>query len=331
MTGKTFLGENIRDPKVFIKSMALPFAWQEAGNEPILGTAIGFIGVKSTPLSPNELLTNKMIRAGIDPEDPLERRQYLTLHPEDKPKARGDERIAAELVTDSTKEKQSNLEELVLSDNMTLAEFKEARKSINRDQRNKLSILLGTFDREPKNAQQTWIKSFYDLYEAARDPLTGELNGTTLDKLQAQWLNTFGSTALRYVNEFSLVGKGEVETSYLEALGRLEEKGYFNIPRLRNMRSDLSEDQIEEYRSMVQAARFASNRLTGFSFADSAQITLRELGLSGVEVRDVINSGSGNYQNPEYHRFLRNNKELVVWTNQPHARWSTVQAVTGKQ
>ncbi len=327
--GKTFLGENSHDPKVLVKSLVMPFAWQNVSSEPAVGTALGFFGFKATPLTGNEILENNMERAGLDPEDPLERRQYLLEHPEDLPKSRTEDQEAAELVRNETDLKQELLETQVLDDSMTLSEFREARKIINREQRTRLNVILGSFDREPRNAQQQWIKTYYDLFDEAKDPITGELNGDTLDRLQAQWLNLYGPLALRYVSEFSLVGKGTVETEYLNALAKLETLGYFNLSRYRGMKSDLSEDQISDYRSKVQAARFADNRLAGMDFKLSVQVVLRELGLSSQEIRDVINSGSGAFANPEYTKFLNNNKELIAWFN-PSARWSTLQVVAGR-
>ncbi len=330
ISGRNFLGEESRNPKTLVKSLAMPFAWQDLGTEPLMGSALGFFGVKSSPLTRNELLENKMIAAGRDPEDPLDRRQYLIEHPDDLPKARTEEQESAELVRNETDVRQELLEAQVLNGSMTLAEFREARKVISREQRTKLNILLGSFDREPKNAQQQWIKTYYDLFDQAKDPITGELNGETLDRLQAQWISLFGTTALRYVNEFSLTGKGEVDSRYLNALIELESKGFFSINRLRGMRSDLTEDQIEDYRLKVQAARFADPRLANVDFRLAVNMVLRELNLSSQEIRDVINSGSGVFRNPEYTRFLNENKELVVWFN-PAARWSTLEAVTEQQ
>ncbi|KKL14698.1 hypothetical protein LCGC14_2513040, partial [marine sediment metagenome] len=198
---------------------------------------------------------------------------------------------------------------------------------LNREQRNKLNILLGSLDREPKNEQQRWIKSYFDLYEQAQDNVTGDLNSEILDQLQARWLLDNGHEAFSYVNEFLLIGKGEVEAQYLGALTRLEQLGYFNLPRYRGMRSELSDQQLDELRSRVQAARFADPRLRALDFNLATQVVLKELGLSGVEIRDVINAGSGIFRNPEYQDFLNEHKDLLVWFN-PSARWSTLQAVT---
>jgi hypothetical protein len=327
--GTTFLGENAHDPKIMAKSLLLPFAWQDALTEPIAASALGFFGVKSTPLTGNEVLENNMKRDGLDPADPLERRQYLLEHPEDIPKSTREDQVDAELVRNKTEERRALLEEQVLTDQMTLAEFREARKLISRDQRSKLNVILGSFDRKPRNAQQVWITTYFDLFDEAKDPITEELNGETLDRLQARWLNTYGQVALRYVNEFSLVGRGEVDSAYLKALADLEAAGYFNMKKFRGMKSDLTEDQISDYRLKVQAARFADDRLNNVPFQLAVRIVLKELNLSSKEIRDVINAGSGVFKNPQYTKFLVENKELVAWFN-PAARWSTLQAVTGR-
>ena len=278
ISGKTFLGEDARSPKVFVKSLAMPFAWQVVGREPIASSLIGFFGVKASPLTGSEILENKIEAAGLDSDDPLDRRQYLTEHPEDIPKARSEEAQAVELVRTDIDLRQELLEQRTLSDEFTLNEFREARKILNREQRNKLNILLGSLDREPKNEQQRWIKTYFDLYEQSQDEVTGDLNSEVLDRSQAQWLLENGHEALRYVNEFLMVGKGEVESEYLVALVRLEKLGYFAMPRYRGMRSKLSDSQLDELSGRVQAARFAEPRLRVLVFSLSVQLVVREVG-----------------------------------------------------
>ena len=110
----------------------MPFAWQDVGKEPIASSLIGFFGVKASPLTGFEILDAKMQASGLDSEDPLDRRQYLTQHPEDIPKARSYEANAVDIVRNDRDLRQEHFEQRTLDSEITLVDVREDRKFLNR-------------------------------------------------------------------------------------------------------------------------------------------------------------------------------------------------------
>ena len=332
-SGRTFLGEkfDITNPNVnMLEETFLPFAWRDIGSEPLAGNIFGVAGFKATPLTSNEQLEIKMRNAGFDANDPLARRQWLAEHPEDKYKANTDEQEFADLVRGNLEQRNILNETRTVTNQQTLPEFVENRRILQRELRNKLDTIFGEdfAERTPANDKERWIQEYYGLFDAAKNPITGDVNGTAFDLLLNQWAERNGRQALSYVNEFNLIGNLELENEYLSAIRELDSLGYFDLPRLTNMRSDLDENSIFELRQIVSTARLGNPRLAAVDYSTAAWQVLREQGYSGTVIRDVVNAGKDKFQSREFQKLKESRPDLIAWFN-PSATYSTLQQLRG--
>jgi len=332
-SGRTFMGEKFdaRHPDWnMVEETFLPFAFRDIGSEPLSGNVFGFFGVKATPLTSNEQLTINMRNAGVDAQDPLQRRQWLADHPEDRAKSNDEDRQLSDLVRGDLETRSALNESRALTDNITLVEYRENRRILSRELRNKLDTIFGDdFNtRTPANEKERWIQEYYNLFDSATDPITHDVVGGAFDLLLANWTKTNGPAALEYVNQFNLVGNLKLENEYLSAMSQLNDIGYFDAPRLRNMNSGLDENTIFELRNQVSAARLGNPRLAVLDYSTAAWQVLREQGYNANVVNDVVNAGRDAYQSKEFTSLKQQYPDLIAWFN-PNATYSTLQQLRG--
>lgn len=326
LSQKTFFGDDLT-PERFAKGLLLPFAWQDISNEPPLGVAAGFFGLKASPMTALELLDLKMKNADLDPKDPLTRRRWLVDHPEDLPKARAGERQLADETRQDIAARAELNELRTQGGTQTLEQFRENRRILQRELHSRLDSILGEFtQRDPETQQDEWIQTWFQLFDSARDQVTGDINGVVLDRLQGDWLTKFGDEALTYVNDFNLVGRQPLETEYLQDIKQLNDFGFFDMPRFVRMKSGLSDNSILDLRQQVVTARLGDTRLAGADFSAAARVYLGDLGYSNEVVRDVINSGKDAFISPQLRAFRNEHPELLIWFN-PNATIQTLRSL----
>mgnify|MGYP001567710624 CR=1 FL=1 len=323
LSGKTFLGEDIKDPKVFLSELILPFSVRQSLEDPKNPAELitSFFGVKASPLTEWEKLEKKMSSQGLEFNDPLQRRLYFAEHPEDVPGASTKEGKKREAIYQEFADRKHELEDRVQSDELSLVEFRNARKILSVEERSRLKEALGSI-KESKNEQRQWINSYLELYDKASDKVTGRIDSDKFESLEAEWLGKHSQEALEYVQEFRLAGKGGVETRYLSDMRQLADLGYFNIKRYRFMLSDLNDKQLDSYRDIVSAARASDPLLSQMPFENAAWITLSGRGFKDKEIIDIINSGREQFLNPDFVRFKEEHNKILQWFN-PNASWSS--------
>lgn len=314
-----------------LKSLFLPFAWQEVGKEAPLSSALNFFGVKNSPLSRVETIDVNMTNLGLDPNDPLDRRQYIAEHPEYRPQATEVDKAAIDYRGDIQDRRQLN-EDGTADDSLRLVEFRENRKSLSRELRAKLETLYrGRDDFKADTPQKRWVASYFDLFAQAQDPISHDIIGQEFDRLQAQWIEANGDAALDYVNRYLQIDKGDIELQYLNDMRELDKLGYFDTPKFDPyiyQLSGLTDKQIEDYRDRVSAARSVNPELAKRSFKQS----LREI-LGGELTEDQIwainKAGSESYANEEIARLKEIQPHLFQWFN-PNATWSNYLEAKGE-
>lgn len=331
LTGKNFIGEKLDNPGTFAKSLLLPFAYQDVTTEPeTWATALFSVGgIKASPLSSLELIKSSMKDEGKSYDDPFERRQWLIDHPNDVPKSTKEDQLLADDIRGNIKERSLMNEASTMLDAQTLVDYRENRRILQRELRNRLdTIFTDLKGRSPKNQQESWVKSYMELFEQAKNPVSGDVDGTLMDKLQSDWTERNGQEAMAYMNKFNLVGKPQLEERYLKDIQELNKYGYFDMPRLKGMKSGLDEDVILDLRGAVSTARLSDKRLAKLEYPAAVRRYLRQQGYDGKVILDVINAGSSKYENPAVAKFKKDHPHLVAWFN-PNAKWSTYKELGG--
>ena len=320
--GETFTGDN---PRSFssIAQYALPFSTRDASNEPIAATAFGAIGAKASPLSPGEKLDAILEKNNIlesDSEYDIKRRQFLADNPQHIPEKKGEFKEAQE-ITEKIGGRRKALEEDVLNNTLKLVDYGEDRKDLLIEQKARLDQLNPDFKKK-NTPQAKWVDSYYKLFNLATIERTGKLDNKKFDSLLGAWISENGEDAYDYVLRYSLAGKGEVEIQRAKDFRELDNLGYFDMNRYRGLKSDLSEDELEDLRNKVSAERSADPALKKLDFNLAAARVLR--GMPKEVILDVINIGKKTYQNPEFTKFKTEHNDLLQWFN-PNATWSTYQ------
>jgi len=323
LTGETFTGESYKDPKVVAKSLLLPFAWQRVGEESIPATAMSFFGVKSSPQSPGEIIESNMKNLGLDPDDPLQRREYLAENPVQRKYFDKADKQASE-VTQDIKARSYMNDLKTMNDEIKLIQFRDNRTILQREQRNKLDVILKDSDFKADTEKRKWIQSYFDLYSDARDPITQDVNGPKLDELQAKWIADNGPQAFEYLQNYLLVGKNPVELKYLQDMNKLRQLGYFDTPKylpsVYSMSNNLTDDQIESYRNKVSAARATNELLSRLPFSTALRMVLgNELSSGQLMALDL--AGKDAFVNPQVTTLKKQYPGLFIWFN-PNATWS---------
>lgn len=312
-SGKNFMGEDIT-PQSFVLGLFTSFSMRDVSKDPLPITALNLIGVKSSPQTPTEFLEAAMERDGVSPEDPLARRQWLAAHPDFMPQATRDDAIYRDAVRTDIKQRAALNDERLLTGQISLVDWRENRRILLRENRNKMEILTKDLqDRAPKNQQELWVKTYMELFNQSADPITGDVVSEEFDKLLLEWLNTYGQPAYEYMQEFNLVGKSPVELAYLNDMNTLRELGYFDMPRLQGMTSGATDEEILTLRDQVSAARALDPRLAQMEFANAALYVLKDVPFSVR--RDVANSYRESFQNPQISRLRDRYPQLFLWFN----------------
>ena len=334
ISGKDFLGQDTRDPENFIRSL-LPFSTREVGipgiegplgaKEPLVSTALGFAGVKSSPLSRTEKVDQALEDAGISKDDPeydIKRREYISTHPEIVPSATTEKGKKAEKITKETQEREKTNNDRALDDTQTLVEFRENRSDINTSQRIRREEAVGKFKDNPKTQQQKWLSSYFKLYDQAKDDINPDkVDSKKLDPLVAEWANANGEQALDFVRRYTQAGQTEVDKQYIKDLQTLDKAGFFNTPKYQRMRSGLSDDDIDKYRDVVSAARKSNPKLDAGTFGAAANKVLYAKGLSRTQIQDVIRAGRDNAKSKAYLALKRKYGKELLWFDE-NIRWS---------
>ena len=329
--GHTFLNEpfDIQHPANVAKSMLLPFAWQNIGRETPVGSALGFFGVKSSPQSASEIREANMRNLGMDPTDPLQVREYLAEHPEHKTLFTESQRAASEVQGD-IKARNALNDIQTINNSQTLVTYRDNRTILQREQRNKLDVILKNSDFKADTQKRQWIDSYYKLFDQARDSITHDVLGPKLDQLQAQWVKDNGIEAYTYLQDYNLVGKTATDLAYLQDMQKLNALNYFNIPKYVSVvyKSGLTDDQIEQYRNKVSALRSTNPQLASVPFNVATMIVFKGE-LSNAQIQALDMAGKDDYASPQVKAIKKQYPELFVWFN-PNATWSTRESLINK-
>jgi len=324
-TGKDIVGKSTRTPANAVKA-ALPFSLREALEQPISTTAFGLLGGKGTPVSASEQLEAKLEQAGIKKSDPdylIERRQYLSDHPEDIPPSDSKTyKRVQEVRADITARRKAN-DKKTRDNEQSLVDFRDNRRILLTEQRNKLEELLRDEAKNTSTEQRRWLNSYTDLFdkEDVKDFITGEINPDAFDREVAKWTNRYGDDALDWINRYMGAGLTRVEQAYHDDLRTLDEAGYFDTPKYRNMKSGLTEDEIDSISSAVDAARAGNPQLQSQSWSQTARALLKD-SLSPKELSDIVNSRSEKYANPEREELKEKYGKEILWFNS-RANWDS--------
>lgn len=333
MMGENFRGEPfpptgnpLQVTAKLAKSFLLPFAWQDVGQGGVTGQALNFFGVKSSPQSNSEKIDANMQNLGLDPNDPLDRRQFLADHPEMKSLVKETARKANDVHQDIAHRQMLN-ENAVTSDEESLTDFRDKRKILSRELRNKLDIINQGQEFSADTQQKRWIESYYNLFDQAADPITHDIVGQTFDKLESQWIASNGQGAYDYIQRYLGINKNPVEAQYLADMKKLDELGYFDTQKYDPTIYDsgLNDDQIEDYRNRVSTARNINPELASIPFEDAAFEVLSNT-LTPDQIYAITLAGSEDFQNPEMQNLKDLYPELFLWFN-PKATWSDYQGL----
>ena len=322
LRGTTYLGEDFNNPAVVAKSLLLPFGFQNFGRETWTGFGIGLLGVKSSPQSAKEVREANMANLGLDPTDPLAIHEYLAENPEQKPLFTKAQKDVNEVQQDIRSRVELNNEKTT-TNTQTLVQFRNNRTILQREQRNKLEVLLKDSNFKADTTKRQWIQSYYSLFDAAKDPITHDVNPSQLDELQSNWISTNGQQAYDYLQSYLLVNKTPTDLVYLNDMKKLKDLNYFNTPKYKSnvYSSGLDDHQIQSYRDMVSAARSANSVLASLPYNVAARLVLGKV-INGNQINSITMAGLDIYSNPQIEIIKKNNPELFIWFN-PNATWST--------
>ena len=334
LTGENIVGEPSRDWSSIVKNTFLPFSVREAGEEPLTTTGFGALGMKASPLTETERLENKLKANNIlksDPEYLIKRKEYLKTHPEDVPEAQGKEYKQAREIQDEIAARRKANDELALTSGQTLVDFREKRKNLLTEQRLRLNEVLRKDIKKASSKQQKWLNEYFDLFdnEENKDFITGEINPDKFDEAVAAWANKNGTEALDFVNRYMGAGLNTVEKNYYNDLRKLEAEGYFKLSRYTNMKSDLTEDEIDSIVATVDSFRVGNPGLQDEPWATTAKRLLKS-SIDSTELLDVIHSRLKKYQNPERNKLKEKYAKELLWFN-PRADWKSYSTYTANK
>jgi len=326
LTGKDFMGDEVTAAN-FIPNLITPFSYKDLGSQPMWTVPLNVLGVKSSPQTPGEVLEARMEAQGLDPNDPLDRRNYLASHPEDYPKGTREDTIYRDSVRGDIKLRTAMNDQRALTNQITLDEWRETRKTLLREQRIRLDTIFRSREpRAPKNQQESWINSYFQLFESNSDPVTGDIVSDSFDKALVEWISVNGESAYNYVQDYMLVGRSPLETAYLNNLNQLKKLNYFNMPKLRGMVSGVDESVITDLRRRVSAERSLNPVLAKMSFQQAAFQVLR--GYPASVRMDVGNAGLAQFRNPKVAQMEALYPHLFTWFN-PNMYYQHYAQITG--
>lgn len=273
-----------------------------------------------------------MKNLGLDPNDPLARREFQADHPTQKTFFTDEEAKAGAVQQDiAARSYTNNLQ--TMNDSQSLAQFRANRVILQREQRNKLEVLLNNQDFKADTQKRQWVQSYFNLYDNARDPITNDINGPKLDQLQSDWTAKNGDAAFNYLQDYLLVGKNPVDLKYSQDMQQLRKIGYFDTPKytpaVYQMAGGLDDNQITAYRDQVSAARFNNPALAALPFNVASRMVLGN-NLSGSQIFALDNAGKKAFENPVVTKLKAQYPELLAWFN-PNAHWSSIVQLNAKK
>jgi len=326
ITGENIVGDPSHKWENLLKNTFLPFSLRDFGQEPLTATGIGVLGGKAMPLTESERLDNILEGVGIkksDPEYLIKRREYLFEHPEDVPEASTAEFKRSQEIQTEIKSRRKANDDLALQSGQTLVEFREKRKLLLTEQRNRLGEVIKSDTKKLDSKQRKWLNSYFELFdeEDNKDFITGEILPEAFDASVAAWANENGAGALDFVNRYMGAGLNTVESAYYNDMRKLEAAGYFDKPRYQNMKSSLTEDEIDSLVRAVDSFRVANPDIQEMSWAMTARRLLKD-SIDNEELLDVIHSRLKAYENPEITELKKQYAKEVLWFN-PRADWNS--------
>ena len=333
LVGENVIGEPSNTLESRVKNTVLPFGIRDAINfnkktgvgldKNPLAIGLAGVGLKSSPLTEEENLDNRLSEAGIlksDPDYNIKKKEFLAANPDKAPKAeRGDYKKSQEVQENITARRAKN-EELTKSDGQSLVEFRDNRSKLLAEQRAKRDVIIKNGKRKTNTTQDKWLDSYFKLFDQAKSEIANEIDPLKFDPLVAKWITENGPQALDYVNRYLGTGLGEVETAYYNDIQTLAKDGYFDMPKYINMKSGLSDNQIEKLNQRVVAKRLEDPALQEEPFATTAKALLTEL--TPAQLTDVINSNKTDFQSPELQAYKDSHRKELMWFNS-RALWST--------
>ena len=186
-------------------------------------------------------------------------------------------------------------------------------------------------DAQPGTPAQ-WVSDYYKTFEQAESE--GLIPKTPayyerVDQLQAQWLGENGAVAQDYIDSLTLAKLPDgPEREYRAAMLKLNQDGYFEMPRYINKVSDLTDQQVSELRDRVSELTDAERpdpkykTIVGDSFKDRALFVLTDLGYTPKQIMDVTNA-TGKNEHPDFWLYKQRNAAAVAWLN-PTNHWDTL-------
>lgn len=306
-----------------IADLLLPFSIQDIGEEPIASTIFGLLGGKSTPLSDTEVLNSRLKSAGVDPEDLVAKKEYLAQHPNLVPKAEEGSYKRSQEITTDIKERRLANDNLTKSNGQSLVEFREKRKLLLTEQRNRREEVIKEDTKKANTQQKKWLNSYMEIFDESKvkDYITNELNPEAFDIAVGKWANENGTEALDFINRYMGAGLNEVERAYYTDIRKLDAVGYFDLPKYQNMKSDLTEDQIDSLVANVDAIRAGNPKLQSEPWATTARRLLKQ-SISSVEILDIIHSRQDSYANKDRTKLKEEFAKETLWFNS-RANWDS--------
>lgn len=316
-----------------------------------LSATAGLLGIKNSPMTPREVYNEALgkgykdfVPVGIDgkplnyamPKDPLNDplflAQYAATHPNDVPPA------SSQLGKQLAKEKADYAPKFEINDTkftsnqITVGDWKDERGRLKNEQRGALKNILAQMDfaDAADGTPAKWVQDYYATFDQAeKEGLTGKDFWNRVDKLQAEWLGKNGPVAQEYIDALSLAKTPDgPEKEYRAAMLKLNQDGYWDMPRYVNKVSDLSDQQVSDLRDRVseltdeQTGDPKYKALFGKPFKDRALFVLSDLGKTPKEIIDVTNA-TGKNEDPDFWLYKQRNAQTLAWLN-PTSHYDTL-------
>src|SRR5690606_5037124 len=138
------------------------------------GTSVaGFFGFKGQPLSKEEQLLKDLRKDGITPENPdfeILKKEWMANNPDKLRDAFTEEGQFIQKTKEEINAREEENERLTINNEQSLADYRENRKMLKKEQRDRLAEAVKDFKDNPKTQQEKWISSYYDLFDEKKHP-----------------------------------------------------------------------------------------------------------------------------------------------------------------
>ena len=336
--GETYLGDEItNDPESWREqafNRLVPLflqditdAAKEEGPWAGVRAALSGIGMATQTYTENRTPFDELVSKD-DPDYLIKKRDYLLEHPEDYPKAQSDDaRFMKETREDIAGRMEEN-EAITTADGQSLVDFRETRKVLKKEQRDKLYRITREFEGGGNTQQEKWVNDYFELFnKPGVSDLKGDIDSDVFDPIEAEWAAK-NPEGYEFMQRYLEAGQRPVEGQYLKDMRTLDQAGYFDTPKYRNLKSDRSESELDDLRNLVSSQILYRNDLPD-DFAAAATKVLREKGQPDAVIRDVINIGKDAYQSAEARDLKKKYGKELMWFNQK-ATWSGYENYTAK-